>query len=69
MVRAKFVVVAIDLVAGRITLNPVTSGSKENEEFYKYTPGGQIVLDTINEEAIKGFEIGMEYYVDFTKAE
>lgn len=51
-----------------ILLQPVTGGSKENESFYKYTPGGKIELSTVNPEAAKGFVPGQEYYVDFTPA-
>ena len=75
MVRAKFRVEAItpgnitDGVGKSITLTPVTTGSKENEEFYRWTPGGNILLSTVNEAAASQFEIGKEYYVDFTAAE
>lgn len=49
-----------------IELNPVVGGSEENDKFYKYTPGGSIELATINPEAGKQFEVGEEYYIDFT---
>lgn len=52
-----------------IVLTPVTSGSKENESFYRLTPGGQINLMTVNSDAVKEFEYGKPYYIDFTKAE
>ncbi len=73
MVRAKFKVTAIEPNTGggdgkSITLFPVTGGSVENESFYKYTPGGSILLSTINEEAAKQFEVGKEFYVDFSEA-
>lgn len=48
---------------------PVTSGSEENERFYKYTPGGKIEMSTINADAAAMFEVGKCYYVDFTPAE
>lgn len=32
----------------RIILDPVISGSEENEGFYEYTPGGQIDLQVVN---------------------
>lgn len=41
----------------------------ENSKFWKATPMGAIELGTINPEAWKQFEIGKEYYVDFTPAE
>lgn len=52
-----------------IRLSPVTSGSPENEEFYKWTPGGSIELSVVNDETAQQFELGQEYYVDFTPAE
>lgn len=51
-----------------IHLSPVTSGSKENEDFYRWTPGGEIFLSTVNEAAAASFIPGKEYYVDFTPA-
>lgn len=38
-------------------LTPVTSGSPENEQFYKFTPGGSIELSTIREDH---FQVGQE---------
>jgi hypothetical protein len=52
-----------------VYLTPVVGGSPENESFYKWTPGGNIMLSTINEAAAAQFERGKEYYVDFTPAE
>lgn len=52
-----------------IRLTPVTSGSDENAEFYAATPSGSIDLATVNQQAGEQFELGQEYYVDFTKAE
>lgn len=45
--------------------SPVTSGSEENSKFYAYTPSGSIRLSSINSEL---FEVGKEYYLDFTQA-
>lgn len=76
-VRAKFKVESITPLVGgderptpeaTIRLRPVVSGSKENEAFYRWTPGGEIVLSTVNGNAVKHFEVGKEYYVDFTLA-
>lgn len=44
-------------------------GKTENAEYWKLTPSGQIRMSTINEKAWSQFEIGKEYYVDFTRAE
>lgn len=77
-VRAKFVVNSItrtlhwDKAKGEIAtikLYPVTSGSEENKSFYAATPSGSIELGTVNQLAADAFELGKEYYVDFTKAE
>lgn len=53
---------------GTVRLNPVVSGSPENKEFFKYTPGGTLVLSTINKAAFDQFNLGAEYYVDVTPA-
>ena len=47
-------------------LNAVTSGSDENKSFFAATPSGTIQLGSFLPEA---FEIGKEYYVDFTLVE
>lgn len=71
MVRAKFKCVNNEKTDNGYTikLEPVVSGSSENESFYKYTPWGQIVLGTVNDNAAEKFLIGRSYYVDFTDAE
>lgn len=72
VVRAKFYVVSKSVIGGdngtRVTLAPVIHGSQENVEFFRWTPGGQISLDTVNDAAAEQFTEGAEYYVDFTKA-
>lgn len=70
-VRAKFKVTDKNQNVGgfEIKMSPVTSGSPENEKFFKYTPGGTVHIMTINADAAKQFEVGQEYYVDFTHAE
>lgn len=64
-VRAKFVCVETGHPTRFLV---VTSGSEENERFWQYTPGGEIILFIDNPEAEKQFETGKEYYVDFTLA-
>jgi hypothetical protein len=73
-VRAKFKCRAVELYAdpkgsGCVKLSPVISGSEENKKFYQYTPSGEIVLMTVNPDAMKEFDPGAEYYIDFTRAE
>ena len=69
-VRAKFTVAEVTHTTGgsRIKLQPVVSGSEENKQFFKYTPGGSIELQTINPDAAAQFVPGKDYYVDFTPA-
>ena len=49
-----------------VHLSPVYDGSEENKAFFASTPGGQVSLYTLNEAATAQFEVGKEYYVDFT---
>lgn len=72
MVRAKFKVSSITKYEGdclNVKLQPVCTGSEENKQFWKYTPSGSIELSINNTEASKQFEVGKEYYIDFTPAE
>ncbi len=54
---------------GSVTLYPVTSGSPENDQFYKWTPGGSLKLSMINKRAFDQFVIGRSYYVDISPAD
>jgi hypothetical protein len=69
-VRAKFKVECVTKFkdSSSVRLCPVMSGSDENKAFYKWTPGGSIELNTINDEAAAQFAPGAEFYVDLTKA-
>ncbi len=76
-VRAKFYVNSLtkqkmwngtDGIGTVVKMSPVMDGSDENKQFYKYSPSGSIELGTVNENAAAQFEIGKEYYVDFTPA-
>lgn len=75
-VRAKFKVQSITRQAGwngnkevhTVKLSPVTGGSDENQKFYAATPGGQIELSVVTAEVGRQFDIGAEFYVDFTPA-
>lgn len=54
-----------------IVLSPVYGNGDpkhENTKFWEATPTGEIRLGTINETAADLFEMGAEYYIDFTKA-
>jgi hypothetical protein len=52
----------------QIEFSPVYTGSEENKSFFEATPGGHIILNTVNAEASAHFEVGKEYYIDFTLA-
>jgi len=52
-----------------IILEPVYSGSEENREFFEYTPSGQIRLGVVSPTPAGQFQVGHDYYVDFTDAE
>lgn len=55
-----------------VTLTPVYGNgdpNHENTKFWEASPTGEIKLGTINAEAASQFELGKEYYIDFTKAE
>lgn len=69
-VRAKMVCASVAPTGDTFTvrLSPVVGGSEENDQFYKYTPGGIVSLEVLSEETANHFEQGQEYYVDFSKA-
>ncbi|MEO7959869.1 MAG: hypothetical protein ABIW76_24585 [Fibrobacteria bacterium] len=52
-----------------VKMSPVINGSPENGEFFKWTPAGSLELKTINASAAVRFEVGKEFYVDFTPAD
>ncbi len=70
MIRAKFKVDKVTEVenGSQIALHAVTTGSPENESFYSLTPGGSIQLSIVSPDTAANFEVGKEYYVDFTLA-
>lgn len=76
-VRAKFKVVSITRQQGWsgvkemqvIKLQPVTGNNPENAAFYAATPSGSIELGVVPVEVGNRFDIGAEFYVDFTPAE
>ncbi len=69
-VRAKFKVeeVTQSTQGHSVRLTPVSGGSLENEQFFKWTPWGEIKIGTINAEAAAQFTPGTQFYVDFTPA-
>jgi hypothetical protein len=66
--RAKFKVNSVIHTenGSELVLTPVTSGGKENEEFFKYTPYGELKMGVVNSDIVKGMTPGKEFYLDFT---
>jgi hypothetical protein len=53
---------------GTVRLYPVIGNSPENAEFFRWTPSGQLVMSTVNANAVSKFTVGEEYYVDISPA-
>ncbi len=51
-----------------VNLQPVHDGSEENRLFFEATPTGEIELGVVGPVVAALFEIGREFYVDFTPA-
>lgn len=75
--RAKFRINHIDKridTAETLYLNPVCAnkypadGYDENNTYAKFSPSGMLQLTVANPNLIGEFEVGQEYYLDFTKA-
>jgi hypothetical protein len=77
-VRAKFTCVEVRKVMGgtydnrgkyvpgvlhSYRFNPVTGDSEENKRFFSSTPSGLVELQAVRDDL---FELGKEYYLDFT---
>jgi hypothetical protein len=77
--RAKFKVYSVtrfNWEAVEVVLNPVMvslvkseEDSKENTDFWKATPNGELKMTVCNPKALDYFKPGEEYYLDFSKAE
>lgn len=52
-----------------VVLNPVSGGTPENETFFAASPAGELRLTIDNPAGAEIFELGKEYYVDFTPAD
>lgn len=75
-VRAKFKYVSYtsqlshgDKELRTLTFYPVTSNSEENKKFFEWTPSGKLDLGVLSQYAWGQFELGKEYYLDFTPAD
>lgn len=63
----------VELIEMRtVVLSPVYGNGDpehENTKFWEQSPSGEIKLGTINPAAWQAFELGHEYYIDFTPAD
>lgn len=66
-VRAKFYVqeIARSTYGGRVKLAVVTRG-EDNKAWANATPTGTVEMGIRNEVALEQFEVGQEFFVDFT---
>lgn len=55
-----------------VVMNPVfgvvDDPTNENSKFFRWTPSGEIRLGVLNPKAASYFEIGENYYLEFTHA-
>lgn len=51
---------------GSVALVPVTSGSAENAQFYRWTPSGRLEFQSVNQRALDALPLGAEVYVDLS---
>ena len=71
MTRSKFRCVSVTNLerGGEVKLKTLISGSEDNSWFFNMTTNGEINLETIDQDVIKQFIPGMDFYVDFTSAD
>jgi hypothetical protein len=75
MIRAKFKVsriAKVDVGNGNwqeeVSMQPVYGTSDENKQWSKFTPSGELKMNITAEGAVGQFELGKEYFIDFTPA-
>lgn len=69
--RCKFVCVGkTETLNGyQIEMRPVTTGSPENETFFRFTPHGDMKIGLVSAETARGFVVGKQYYLDISPAD
>jgi hypothetical protein len=58
--------------ARTVVMSPVYGNgdpNHENTKFWQASPGGKLELSIVNAAAVEQFEVGKEYYLDFTPAD
>lgn len=66
-VRARFRCTKKDETYSQVTLEPDYS-SDENKAWAKFTPSGKVEMRIDNPPALAVFEVGKDYFIDFTPA-
>lgn len=59
-------------VSGQLEMRPVYANDDaqhENSKFWDASPSGEFKMSVNNMEALKGLEVGKEYYIDISEAE
>src|SRR3954467_6977809 len=62
---------ATPMPAKKVVLMPVTGGPgeiAENEAFNRSTPAGRFEMTVVNTHAAEFFQVGDQYFADFTRA-
>ncbi len=69
--RCKFEVISKTIYAGiphtKIELQPIVGKSEEDRKFWKNTPSGKLEMMIDTSEGSSFFEVGKEYYLDFSE--
>lgn len=55
-----------EYITSKVVLIPVTGNSEENQNFFQATPTGKLEMNMVNQSAAEQFEVGKEYFVDFS---
>ncbi|MEH2169330.1 MAG: hypothetical protein V7K41_29950 [Nostoc sp.] len=71
--RCKFEVTSLTRYAGipsvKVELHPAMGQDEEDRKFWKITPTGKIELMIDDSNNVNYFEVGKEYYLDFSEVE
>jgi len=52
--------------ANSVRFEVVTSGSPENDSFFRWTPSGELRFSVLRKDQV--YDVGKEYYIDVTPA-
>ena len=74
MVRAKFKLIGVEFTQAWIKGQTIDARNlkfcpSKDDVFGEFTPSAQLQMTIVPKEAWEQFELGKEYYVDFTKVD